>query len=430
MCADFNIKRSSFLKGALATLGAFTPASKFFAEEYDEDASLPSPVKSVIFIMMTGGMSHVDTFDPKPNLTPFGLVSSSIPGVQVTEALRNTARELNRAALIRSTWSEDGDHGLAQFLIQTAYRQPQANGFPDIPSMGAVISHIKRKKGDAGYFPGHVTMGERGGMIGAGGFLGARNGGFHISNLDNAISNMKPSWGNFGAERLVRRGQMLDMLNDKFKARYSSSQYALWQQMSEAALEFVNSSRLSVFDLKQERPDLRGRFGDSWFGKACLMAKRLAQAEVPFIQITKGGWDTHDNNKGRVTEYMKDIDPALAALLGELGSSGLLKQTLVVLTSEFGRTPNVGGRDGRDHWPSVWTTLVAGGKVPGGAVIGDSGAKAEKPVRDPVHWRGAAATIYKAAGVDPEALLKNSMGRPLRLVAQGNNEPVRALVGD
>lgn len=425
------MKRSTFLKGAMATMGAmFVPTGKFFAEDEYENALVPSPVKSVIFINMAGGMSHVDTFDPKPGLTNFSLVDSSIRGVKVTEALRNTAKELNRASLLRATWCEDGDHGMAQFLLQTSYRQPQAAGFPDIPSMGAVFSHLKSKKVEAGYFPSHVTMGERGGMTGAAGFLGARNSGFHISNLENAISYMKPAWGNFGAERLVRRGQMLDMLNDRFRKKYSSAGLDLWQQMSEAALEFVNSSRLSVFDLKQERADVRARFGDNWFGKACLMAKRLASAEVPFIQITRGGWDTHDNNRGRVTEIMKDVDPALAALLGELGSSGLLKQTLVVLTSEFGRTPNVGGRDGRDHWPQAWTTLIAGGNVPGGAVIGDTGEKGEKPVKDGVHWRGAAATIYRAGGIDPEAMLKNEMGRPLRLVAQGNNEPVRALVGE
>ena len=119
--------------------------------------------------------------------------------------------------------------------------------------------------------------------------------------------------------------------------------------------------------------------------------------------------------------------PALAALLGELGSSGLLSQTLVVVTSEFGRTPNVGGRDGRDHWPQVWTTLLAGGKIPGGAVVGDSGEKGEKPARDPAHWKSVAATIYRAAGIDPDAMLKNSMGRPLRIVPQG--EVIKGLLG-
>lgn len=420
MFAD-KIKRADFLKTAAAALGTmFTPGfTRMAAEEEYDNPVIPSPVKSVIFINMAGGMSHVDTFDPKPSQTSFASVQTAIAGVQFAETLRNTAREMKRAALIRSTWSEDGDHGMAQFLLHTSYRQPQAAGFPDIASMGAVISSLKRKKAEQAYFPSHVTMGERGGMTGRAGFLGARNSGFHISNLDNPINYMKPVWGNFGAERLVRRGDMLDLLNDQFRKRYASSRLDLWQAMSEAALEFVASSRVTAFDIKQEKPELRARFGENWFGKACLMAKRLAAQEVPFIQITRGGWDTHDNNKGRISEIMKEADPAIAALLGELGSSGLLAQTLVVITSEFGRTPNVGGRDGRDHWPQVWTTLLAGGKVPGGAVVGDSGEKGEKPSRDPQHWKNVAATIYRAAGIDPEAMLKNAMGRPLRIVPQG-----------
>jgi hypothetical protein len=422
------IKRKDFLKAAAATFGTlFTPGfTRMLAEDDYDNPILPSPVKSVILINMSGGMSHVDTFDPKPSQTSFSTVNTAVSGVQFAETLRNTAREMKRAALVRSTWSEDGDHGMAQFLLQTSYRQPQAAGFPDIASMGAVISHLKRRKENE-YFPSHVTMGDRGGMIGRAGFLGARNSGFHISNLDNPINYMKPVWGNFGAERLVRRGQMLDLLNEQFGKRYSASRMDLWQTMSEAALEFVGSSRISVFDIKQERLDLRAKFGENWFGKACLMAKRLAAAEVPFIQITRGGFDTHDNNKGRIAEIMKDADPAIAALLGELGSSGLLGQTLVVITSEFGRTPNVGGRDGRDHWPQVWTTLLAGGKIPGGAVVGDSGEKGEKPARDPAHWRNVAATIYRAAGIDPEAMLKNGMGRPLRIVPQG--DVIKGLLG-
>lgn len=422
MCADSRLKRADFLRSAGAVLGAmFTPGfTRMAAEEEYDNPIIASPVKSVIFIMMSGGMSHVDTFDPKPGQTSFSTVQTALPGVQFADTLRNTAREMKRAALVRSTWSEDGDHGMAQFLVQTSYRQPQAAGFADIPSMGAVISHLKRKKDESAYFPSHVTMGDRGGMIGRGGFLGARNSGFQISNLDNPVNYMKPIWGNFGTERLVRRGQMLDLLNDQFRKRYATSRLDLWQTMSEAALEFVSSSRVSVFDIKQEKPEVRARFGENWFGKACLMAKRLAAAEVPFIQITRGGFDTHDNNKGRITDIMKDADPAIAALLGELGSSGLLQQTLVVITSEFGRTPNVGGRDGRDHWPQVWTTLLAGGKIPGGAVVGDSGEKGEKPARDPAHWRNVACTIYRAAGIDPEAMLKNNMGRPLRIVPQGD----------
>lgn len=417
-----NDSRRAFLQKSLGFLSTmFIPGITFGGDDAYDDITVPSPVKSVIFFNMEGGMSHVDTLDHKANLSPFSAAQSSVNGINFAESMQKTARELHRIALVRSTWSEDGDHNFAQRLLHTGYRLPQAQAFPDIPSLGAVIAFAKKSKATGSYFPAHVTMGRRAGLAGRGGFLGVKYSAFQVGNLDNPVNHLKPAVGRLSEDRLGRRGKILDLLNDGFQKDFSSKEIDLWKQMFGAAREFAHSEQLDAFDLNKEKPELRARFGQSWIGKACLMARRLAQAEVPFIEIGVGGWDTHKDNQSKVAQICKDMDPAIAALLGELGSSGLLKQTLVVFTSEFGRTPDVGGRDGRDHWPRVWSTLIGGGNIPGGIVVGESDAKGQKPTKRPVHVRELVATIYKAAGVDPEAHPANSMGRPFPLVPRGTN---------
>ncbi|MCB1138074.1 MAG: DUF1501 domain-containing protein [Leptospiraceae bacterium] len=388
--------------------------------DYDEDPYdivLPSKVKTVIFINMAGGMSHVDTLDPRADQSPFSLVNSSISGVKTGEPFRQTAAQLKHLSLVRSTWSEDGDHGFAQRLLNTGYRMTESAGFPDIPSWGCVVAYGKKKDYKGPYFPSTVTMGQRGGVIGRHGFLPIRFSSFHIGNLDNPVNNLAPAGGKISQERLVRREQFLNMLNDNFEKRSQASQVAVWRGMFDSALEFMNSDKMVTFDITKESATTRRRYGETWAGKAMLMAKRLAEAEVPMIQITIGGWDTHNNNRAKVADIMKEADPAIAALIQDLAGTGLLDQTIFYLSSEFGRTPVVGDRDGRDHYPRVWTSLMGGGPIPRGAVFGESDKKAQQPAssKTAYHVRDVTATLYRAAGLDPEATLTTGSGRPFPL---------------
>ena len=432
------MSRGSFLRkagGLLAGLGMANAAesllgralgygSGLLAEEMPDwdddpyDIVLPSKVKSVIFINMAGGMSHVDTLDPRTDQSPFGVVNSSIKGIRIGEPFRKTAAQLKHLSMVRSTWSEDGDHGFAQRLLNTGYRMTESAGFPDIPSYGCTIAYGKKKDFQGPYFPSVVTMGQRGGVIGQHGFLPIKFSSFHIGNLDNPVNNLSPGGGKISQERLVRREQFLDMLNDNFEKRSNATQVQVWRGMFDSALEFMNSDKLVTFDLSKESATSRRRYGDTWAGKACLMAKRLAESEVPFIQITIGGWDTHNNNRAKIADIMQEGDPAIAALIEDLAGSGLLDQTVFYLSTEFGRTPVVGERDGRDHYPRVWTSLLGGGPIPRGAVFGESDKKAQRPARDDqaYHVRDVTATLYRAAGLDPESTLTTRSGRPFPLV--------------
>ncbi|MDZ4728129.1 MAG: DUF1501 domain-containing protein [Leptospira sp.] len=413
-----SLNRKLFLNRCMTALGAsiVLPSLNLGAAEDDyeeEKFTHSSPVKSIIFINMDGGMSHVDTLDPKGN-SVFSKVDSSISGVSLLEPFAKTAKQLKHIGLIRSTWSEDGDHGFGQYLLNTGYRMPEGMGFPDIPHFGSVFAYSKKKNQNKSYFPSYVTMGARNGKIGNSGFLGVPYSGFHIGNLDNPINHLLPSYGKFKEERLVRRKDILAMMNEEFGARNQSPQLKLWTKMVQAAEEFRNSTDLVSFDINKESEETKNKYGKTWQGKSCLMAKRLAEKEVPFIQISIGGWDTHNNNKAQITKIMNDTDQGIAALIEDLAETGLLKQTVFFLSSEFGRTPDVGTRDGRDHHARVWTSLLGGGPFGKGFVIGESDEKGERPKKgtNAYHMRDIIATIQNASGIDNDAHLMNSFGRP------------------
>jgi len=355
--------------------------------------------------------------DPKKN-SAFGRVSSSIRNLSVLEPFQKTAKHLHKLSVIRSTYSEDGDHGMAQHLLNTGYRQTETVGIPDLPHMGAMISYVKSlNQKPSSYFPRYVTMGGRNGKIGDPGYLKVEHAGFHVGDPNKPLSNITPSWGKYDTDRILRRESFLDTLNTEYNQENHSLNLDLWDKMHVAAREFRDSDKISSFDWSKEKESVIKSYGDSWQGKSMLMARKLAEIEVPFIQISIGGWDTHDNNKSRITKIMSETDQGIAALLGELESTGLMKQTIFMLSSEFGRTPDVGSRDGRDHHPKVWTTLIGGGKISRGRVFGETDEKGEKAVKSsPVmHVRDLIASLYSYAGVNPKKLINNSQDRPIAI---------------
>jgi len=428
MSIKSSFNRKEFLQASAALLAGFTiPKSNLsafsltdlFSRSYDsnEDLSLPSPVRTVIFINMEGGMSHVDTLDPKKN-SAFGKVDSSIRNLSVLEPFQKTAKHLHKLTVIRSTSCEDGDHGMAQHLLNTGYRETETVGIPDLPHMGAMISYIKSlNKKPSSYFPRYITMGGRNGKIGDPGYLSVDHAGFHVGDPNKPLSNITPSWGKYENERILRRETFLDALNSEYNNKNHSLNLDVWDKMYVAAREFRDSDKISSFDWSKEKESVIKSYGESWQGKAMLIARKLTEIEVPFIQITIGGWDTHDNNKSRITKIMSETDQGLAALLGELESTGLMKQTIFMLSSEFGRTPDVGTRDGRDHHPKVWTTMIGGGSISKGRVFGETDEKGEKATKSsPVmHVRDLVASLYKYSGINPKKLIKNSQDRPIAI---------------
>ncbi|PJZ88341.1 DUF1501 domain-containing protein, partial [Leptospira levettii] len=306
--------RKEFLTKTMLSLGmgsfllSQNPFVSLHADEDEkepESITLPSKVKSVIFIEMMGGMSHVDTLDPKPN-SAFSKVPSIISGLSLLEPFSLTAKQLHSIGIIRSTWSEDGDHGFAQMLLGTGYRMTEAMGFPDIPHFGSVIAYAKKSKLKSSYFPSYVSIGGRGGKNGNSGFLGINYSGYHVGNVDEPIQHLNPSYGKYSDERLLRRKDLVSFMNDEFSKTYPSKETKHWKKMLMAAEEFRNSKDIDSFRISLEDEKTKARYGTTWQGKAMLLAKRLAKQEVPFIHISIGGWDTHTGNKAQITKIMKE----------------------------------------------------------------------------------------------------------------------------
>lgn len=393
---------------------------KSYAKEDGDPIFIPSPIKSVVFVNMAGGMSHVDTLDPKKD-SVFSRAVSSIRGLPVSETFQSTGRHFHKLTVLRTTFSEDGDHDMGQHLLSTGYRTTDAVGIPDLPHMGGLISYAKsqEKLSATGtkkpYFPSSITMGQRRGKIGDPGYLSIDHSGFHISDPSKPLSNIEPAWGKFESDRLKRRDDFLEAINEGYRGINRSANLDRWNEMYLAAKEFRDSAKLSVFDWQKEPEKIRKKYGDSWQSRAFLLARRLAEAEVPYIQITIGGWDTHTDNKSRITKISQETDQGLAAFLDDLENTGLFRQTLFVLSSEFGRTPEVGARDGRDHHPRVWTTLIGGGNISRGRVMGETDAKGYAPAKgkDAVHVRDLVASIYQYAGVDYKKKITNTQNRPI-----------------
>jgi len=417
------VSRKSFLTGLIGLPLASLRSEKNYDEEEELRAQLnadPS-VTSVIFLNMAGGMSQIDTLDPKKS-SQFASVSSSLKGVELSETFRNTAKQLHLSALIRSVHSGAGDHERASYLLHTG-TMPNA-AFRDIPSFGAVIAFAQKTKGP--WFPSHITLGGRGGLIGRGGLLGTRFDSFHISNVDKPLANLAPS-GNMNSLRLVRRKEFLELTNRHFAQTVRSPSIENWSTLHNAAVDFMNSDKLAAFEYETADVADQKKYGASWMGKALLMARRLAEMQVPFIEITLGGWDTHSANKEKVAELAGLVDAPLAVLLSDLSARKMLDSTLVVMSSEFGRTPQMAANgNGRDHFPSAWTTLLAGGRLKKGIVYGATDDKGINVVNSPVTVGMQMATILSAAGIDISAELYNSEGRPFALA--GGEKPVFELL--
>lgn len=414
------MNRKDFLKktarGSLAAIAAGSflnsglDATEIEAYDDLDELTIHNKTKSVIYLNMAGGMSHIDTFDPKKG-SQFRSVNTSIRGVQISDRFKKTAKVLKHLNIIRSMTSKEGDHKTASYMIHTGNKPVAA--FTDIPSIGAVTAFARRKKGP--YFPGHVTIGSRSSIIGRSGFLGTRYESFHVGNVDRPLSNIDPR-GRIDTARLYRRDQLLQTLNAGFNRKVSALATKKWQNVRETALDFMNSDKLQVFDIKQEPASALKAYSDTRMGKSMLLARRLAQAEVPFIEITMGGWDTHENNRARITDLTAELDTAFAALIQDLATSGLLKQTVVALITEFGRTPKMAANgDGRDHYPNAFSALIGGGPMKSGMVIGKTDKDGAKVTDDPVEIPDYIATLYHAAGIDYNFELKNSMGRPFGL---------------
>ena len=402
-------------------------------------ATNPQRKRSCILLWMSGGPSQMDTFDLKPehaNGGPFKAAETSVPGVRVSEHFPQVGKLAEHLAVVRSMNSKEGDHGRATYLLRTGY-VPQ--GPVQYPTLGSLVS--KELGGENAELPNFVSVAPFRGLNQAAygsGFLGPKHAPLIVGEsgavarpgpgADQAlrVQDLTPA-GDVSRTQADARIDLLKQVQRDFAATHPDAPSASHQSAYDAAVRLMRTAAAKAFELEEEKAATRDAYGRNLFGQGCLLARRLVERGVPFIEVTLNGWDTHANNAQQVRTLSGTVDPAWAALMRDLKDRGLLETTTIVWMGEFGRTPKFGRADGRDHWPNTFSAVLAGGGIKGGQVIGatsDDGAS----VKDrPVSVPELLATVCAALGIDHEKQNLSNVGRPIRVVAPGTRPVQEAL---
>jgi hypothetical protein len=412
--------RRSFLYGASAVAAAgtmnFRDVMSLNAEELRKQG------RSMIFLYMAGGPSQMETFDPKPgteNGGPTTAISTAATGIQIAEGWDRTAEQMQDIAIIRSMTTKEGEHARASYQMHTGYIPA---GSVKHPSLGSCIA--KELSPTNRELPAVVTIGDRGTNAAGAGFLGVDYEPFQIAGrgVGTIPDNVSPI---VGDKRFVRRQGLLDRLEGEFAARGGETVVNNHRQIYDKSAKMVLSPLTKTFDLSDESAGTKARYGDTEFGKGCLLARRLVEAGVTCVEVRLNGWDTHQDVFDGVKGLASKCDPALAALIADLKDRGLFDSTLILWAGEFGRTPKVNPRTGRDHWPRNFNALLAGGGVKGGQVIGETAKDGMGILNDPVTIPDLFSSICQSLEVNPAKENMSPIGRPLKIVDGG--KPVAKL---
>lgn len=372
---------------------------------------------SMILLFMQGAPSQFETFDPKPGTEtggPTTAISTAVPGIQIATGWEQTALQMQDIALIRSMTNKEGNHQRAQYQMHTGYIPSGSVKHPSLEA--AIAKEIADPNLD---LPSVVSMGR---TVGSG-FLGVDYEPFVVQQpgqMPQNVTQVVP------AERFNRRLGVLGKLEADFAQRGGEVVAANHQRLYDKTAKLVQSSQLKAFDLSEESPELKARYGDSAFGRGCLLARRLVETGVTCVEVSLGNWDTHDDNFSRTKTLAGQCDPAFATLIADLKERGRLEKTLVLWIGEFGRTPRINAKTGRDHYPRVFNAAIAGGGIKGGQVIGASNKDGSAVAKHPVTVPDLFTTICQALKVDPTKENLSPIGRPLKIVDGGS--PITGLL--
>jgi hypothetical protein len=386
----------------------------------------PVQATSAIFLWLGGGPSHLDTFDMKPNSPAeirgeFQPIKTNSPGLEVCEHLPKLAKCADKYAVLRGITHNVAGHELGTSYLNTGNRPIPSL---DYPGYGAVISKERPGRADLPHFVAIPSTPQKPGYLGV----------QHAALETNQTPKMGQPFSVRGISlengltvaQFDQRQKLLDKVDTAFSEL--EGQNAIvdgWERFDHQAYAVISSPRArEAFDTNRESPQVAARFGEHKFGQSCLLAARLVEAGVRFTTVSFGGWDTHSTNfRKSKEELLPQLDDGLSALLQTLDERGLLTSTAVFVTGEFGRTPKINPKAGRDHWPRAMFALFAGGGVKGGQVIGASDNQGEGPAGDGTTPDQVAATFYHALGIDHRKEYHTHSGRPVMIVREGSVIP-------
>ncbi len=427
MTPHLNMTRRNAMRQGLCGAGTLLAGNKLFGAL---PASTPNAkAKSVIQIFLWGGMSHNDTWDPKPEAGRnymgdfMGVLPTNVDGIRMGELFPKLAKQADKYSLIRSMTHGINSHETAAYYMQTGHTRGERLSYP---SVGAVFSHFK-KPGYKGLIPPYVVLTKPQGRFSEEGFMGPAYKPFATGG-DPAASRFEVEGivaKGISDERQIARRNLLEK-TDRLGRAMASAVLNDARFAREEAYELILGSGKDVFDLSKENDKLRERYGQNTFGQECLVARRLVETGVPYVVINyPGGWDTHKGHFPRMRQQCPKLDQGLAALLEDLANRGLLDSTLVWCCGEFGRGPKVDWQPpwngGRNHYGKVFSALVAGGGFRGGTLVGSSTEKGEEVNERPVYPVDLLGSIYRLAGIDPASQLPHPLGLDARVLPAASN---------
>ena len=417
------VSRRDFLRiGALAPLG-LSLADLLSAKALAGSAA--PRAKSVLLVFLGGGISHHDTFDLKPDAVEeirgkYKGIPSSVPGLHVGELLPRMAKVMNKVCLVRSGTHENDHHETAtNWVLSGRFGSP----FGDFPSMGAVVAH---ETGFSGLVPPYVAVPRNPAFtweLGKSAWLGGRYESFKCGDpnaKEFKVRDLTPSAA-LSASSVERRRTLLEAVDNLSARVKGNDQIATYDEFQQKAAEMVLApTAQAAFDIGKESEKQRDEYGRTEFGQSCLMARRLIEGGVKFVTVNFGGWDHHAKIFENLDKKLPIFDQGLSALITDLEQRGLMKDTLLLVMGEFGRTPKINKDAGRDHWGRAGSMIFAGAGVTPGKIIGASDRDGAFVTERPVRPADVACTVFEALGINPRKDLHTPEGRPVAILDQGN----------
>ena len=435
------VSRRDFLRiGGLTALGLGLGDFFYLQRALGSPRPHTATAKSCILIWLDGGPSHLETFDPKPDAPqevrgPLKTIPTNLTGVRISECLERTAGIMDKIAIIRSMTSPLGEHNLGTQYLMTGYKPTPALEYP---TFGATVAYIRSQSsrnasGDTlTALPPNIAVPNFTREVSGNGYLPSATHPFAVGDdpkrPDFKVRDLDFYEG-IDLQRVSRRRQFVDALNEFSRAKDAGATTVSDPELERAYNLITSPEAKAAFTLSEEPQEVHQRYGPggvNGIGQSCLLARRLVERGVPFVTVNHTGWDTHNDIFQLKERYptnrnahLPSLDRALSALIQDLSERSMLDETLVVVMGEFGRTPKINSQGGRDHWPNVFSVMLAGGGVQGGQIVGSSDALGEFPKERPVTPSDLAATIYTLLGIDPNLELHTSDGRPVRVAPDG-----------
>lgn len=400
---------------AFASCAGWSHAVRVQAEELKKQG------KACILLWMQGGPSQFETFDPKPSHDHGGgikAISTAASGVHIADRFPELAKQFKDIALIRSLTSKEGSHPRATMLMHTGYVPTASVKHPVLGSIAA--KYLSEKKTD---LPSFVRIGGRQANLGNAGFLGVEYDPFDLEKAGDTPRNAEVL---VDAKRFRSRLALMEKL-EKGGSHAAKTLVSDHRALYQTASRMVLSPQMDVFNLEKEGDKSKAMYGEGDFASGCLLARRLVEAGIPFVEVSLGNWDTHTDNEEQTKELSAKVDRPAAALLQDLKQRGLLDKTLVVWMGEFGRTPKINPRGGRDHFPKASNLWLAGCGIHGGQVIGATSADGSEVTERPLSVKDLFQSICKTLAIDANTENTAANGRPIKVVDEG--EPIKELWG-